>query len=137
MWNLLPLSASPMEEQLLEAQWSPCKPLLLSCKLCTAVRAVDGVPGNLYLKRMEAVGTVCRTGWRGGEGGVRQVRREGSMEDVVDERMEEMGRVCRRGRGEGGGESGDVEEKRGAEERVKERKVLEDVRGEFRLTFGM
>lgn len=98
-----------MEEQLLEAQWSPCKPLLLSCKLCTAVRAVNGVPGNLYLKRMEEVGRVCRTGWRGRkEGGVRQV----SMEDVVDERMEEMGRVCRRGRGEGGGESGNVEEKR-------------------------
>lgn len=132
MWNLLPLSAPPMEEQLLEAQWSPCKPLLLSCKLCTAVRAVDGVPGNLYLKRMEEVGRVCRTGWRGRkEGGVRQV----SMENVVDERMEEMGRVCRRGRGEGGGESGDVEEKvemwrrRGVEERVKERKVLEDVNG--------
>ena len=74
-----------MEEQLFEAQWSSCKPLLLSCKLCTAVRAVDGVPGNLYLKRMEKMGRECKRVC--GRGGWKKVMwRRGGIEERVKER---------------------------------------------------
>ena len=41
-----------MKEELLETRGTPCEPLQ-SGKLCTAIRAVERIPGNLYLRMEE------------------------------------------------------------------------------------